>query len=70
MRRVEGSLTIEAALILPLVLSLFLMTARAGIMLYMEYEETSVSILKEKEWDTVKYFYMWNKIGEFMEDED
>ncbi len=60
----------EAALVLPLVLSLFLMTMRAGIVLYMEYEDTSVSILKEKEWDPVKYFYIWNDIGEFMEDEN
>lgn len=70
MRKMEGSLTIEAALILPLVLFLFLTVTKAGIMLYMEYQDTVVSVMEEKEWDTIRNFYIWNKSGDITGDEN
>lgn len=70
MRRVEGSLTVEAALILPLVLFLFVSIICTGIALYEEYGDAVVSVMEEEEWDAVKNFYIWNKIGEITGDEN
>lgn len=70
MRTTEGSLTIEAALIFPLVLALFALTMESGMELYRESRETAALIMEEEEPDTVKTFYKWKILGEWKTDEN
>ena len=66
----DGSLTVEAALILPIVLLLFAFVMQAGISLYSECGDTALSVEKEGGPETIKIFYQWNRTGKGGEDED
>ncbi len=70
MTKVRGSLTIEAAIILPLVLLLFGAAMDGGIQMYTECRDTAVSIAEEKEIDTVKLFYRFKALGDITGNED
>lgn len=70
MRVIKGSLTVEAALILPLLLFLFAMVLDCGIWMYTECCGTAVSIYEEQDLETVKTFYFWQRIGDMTEDGD
>lgn len=59
MKMIDGSLTIEAALILPLVLMLFVLAMNGGIQLYQECQNTAISIREEEEIDIINMFYNW-----------
>ena len=55
----RGSLTIEAALVVPLVLALFT-----------ECRDTALAIGQEQEIEAVKMFYHWQEAGELFQNED
>lgn len=70
MKKVSGSLTIEAALIIPLVLMLFMLAMNEGIQLYQECRDTAVSIREEEEMGVINMFYNWKMLEDIVKDED
>lgn len=66
MRKVKGSLTVEASLIFPLILAVFVLAMSAGFQLYRECLETGKQISQE-EFDTIKWFYRCKEMGELTE---
>ncbi|MBO5068951.1 MAG: pilus assembly protein [Roseburia sp.] len=70
MKKVNGSLTIEAAMILPLVLMLFAMAMNGGIRLYQECRDTAISIREEEEIDVITMFYNWEMLEGVRKDEN
>lgn len=69
MKKINGSLTIEAAIILPLVLMVFVMAMNGGIRLYQECADTANSIREEAEIDVIRMFYGWKLLGEAVQSE-
>lgn len=70
MRVKEGSLTVEAALIFPIVFALFVLTMQTGIKLYGETRETAELIMEEDKTETLKLFYRCSLLGEWITNED
>lgn len=70
MKMKKASLTVEAAIIFPIVLALFLLTMQTGIDLYEESRKTAELMMEEENQDTVKLFYRWNLLGEAIKDGD
>ncbi len=66
----RGSLTIEAALVVPLVLALFAFAMKSGIQMYTECRDTALAIGHEQEIEAVKMFYRWQEAGELFQNED
>ena len=66
----RGSLTIEAALVVPLVLALFAFAMKSGIQMYTECRDTALAIGQEQEIEAVKMFYLWQEAGELFQNED
>lgn len=66
----KGSLTVEAAVILPLLLFLFGIAMQGGIDLYKEVKNTSVLIEQEEKINTVKSFYQWKMLGDMTTNEN
>lgn len=58
MKPVKGSLTVEAALVYPILLLLMLFTLQTGLCMYTECRDTAVSILEEQDLDIIKIFYL------------
>ena len=54
MRMIKGSLTVEASLIFPLILAVFVLAMSTGFQLYREF-------------DTIKWFYRCKEMGELTE---
>ncbi len=63
MRSVKGSLTVEASLIFPLILMVFMLAISTGVGLYEECRETGEQISQE-EFDAVRWFYRCKEMGE------
>lgn len=61
---VPASLTIEAAIIVSMLLILFGAVMKSGIMLYTECRDTAAAICAEPELETVKTFYLWQNVGD------
>ena len=61
----RGSLTIEAALVVPLVLALFAFAMKSGIQMYTECRDTALAIGQEQEIEAVKMFYRWQEAGNY-----
>lgn len=70
MRTEKGSLTVEGAIIFPIVLALFLVTMQTGITLCGECRETAAWMVEEEKQDTIKLFYICKLAGEAIKDED
>lgn len=70
MRRVKGSFTVEAALVLPMILMVFVLAMSGGIRLCKECVDEVVQIRQEKEFDAVQWFYRCKQIGEVIENEN
>lgn len=68
--KVRGSLTVEAAIVVPLVLFVFVLAMQSGISMYTECRDTAAAIREEEELDIVKLFYRWREAGEFLGNED
>jgi hypothetical protein len=62
MLKLRGSLTIEASIIVPMVLAVFAMAMRGGINLYQETRDTAVTIAAKESPDILKRFYEWNML--------
>lgn len=69
-KKFEGSLTVEAAIIFPLVLMLFVSAINGGIGLYQVVSELSVKIESDEKIDTVKIFYRFKMLGELFDNEN
>ncbi len=65
MRKVDGSLTVEASLIIPLLLFLIVIAIRGGVDLYLECRATVECLEQETPLDVVGLFYLWKEAGEF-----
>lgn len=63
----RGSLTIEAALIVPMLLMVFALAMGSGLAMCGECRETAALIMEEPEPDTVKMFYRWKTMGELLQ---
>lgn len=70
MKRVRASMTVEASLILPLVLFLFGLVMQMGIAMYEECRDTAAAIQEESDIEIVEIFYHWKKVGEWIENGD
>lgn len=70
MRHVKGSLTVEAALVYPILLFLMIFTMQTGLWMYTECRDTAVSILEEQDLDIIKKFYLRQNIEGMTEDGD
>lgn len=56
MEHVTGSITVEAALVIPVLLLVFGSIMQKGIDLYTETKEMTVEQMEEDDWDIVKEF--------------
>lgn len=70
MKRMRASITVEAAIIVPLVLFVFGLSMRSGIQLYLEFKDTVFEIMEDETMDAVQRFYQLNMLGDIGEDED
>lgn len=70
MRKRNGSLTVEAAIIFPLVIAVFIIAVNGGISLNQDVRETVAGIEDKEDINTVKMFYRWKVLGELLGDED
>lgn len=70
MKKVRGSLTVEAALIIPLWLGLCILAVDCGVQMYLETLDTVAAIESEEDIDAVSLFYISNGIGDILEDGD
>lgn len=70
MKKVRGSFTVEAALVIPLWLALCILAAASGVQLYLECRDTALEIEAEENMDAVRLFYICNGIGDIIEDGD
>lgn len=68
MKSVKGSLTVEAALVFPVLLFLMIFTMQMGLQMYTECRDTAVSILEEQDLDIIKQFYLRQNIEGITED--
>lgn len=68
MKKVKGSLTVEAALIIPLWLALCILAVDSGVEMYMESLDTVEAVAAEEKFEAVRLFYICNGIGDMIED--
>lgn len=68
MKEIDGSMTIEAAVILSLFLILFSATIRTGIVMYQETKQYAEKIRNESEPDTVNKFYYMTQLDGYLGD--
>lgn len=70
MKKVNAGLTVEASLIFPLILLVFVLAISGGIQMYEECRDEAAAIGAEGDFDTIKWFYKWQGVGEIIENED
>lgn len=70
MRRVKGSLTVEASLILPMMIIMFAIAMNTGIKMYQECIEGAAAIAEEEKFEIVKTFQNWDRLGDIGKNED
>lgn len=70
MKKVRGSLTVEAAMVIPLLLFLIVMAIDSGVQLYLECQDTIMALESEEEQNTIRLFYLYNGIGDMIENGD
>lgn len=68
--KAKGSLTVEAALVYPIVLLLMIFTMQTGLGMYTECRDTAVSILEEQDLDIIKKFYLKQNVEGIIGDGD
>lgn len=69
-KKIQGSFSIEAAIIVPMLVFLFAITINCGIEMYTECRDMAIGIYEEEELDIVALFYRYQKIGDMVEDGD
>ncbi len=62
----RGSLTVEAAIIVPMLLMVFALAMEGALTMYDECRETAALIMEEPKPDTVKLFYRYKAAGELL----
>lgn len=70
MKKVKGSLTVEAAIMIPLLLFLIVTAINGGVELYLECQNMVTELESEEKTDAVRLFYLWNGIGDMIGDGD
>ncbi len=70
MKKVRGSLTVEAAVMIPLVLFLTVTAVRGGVELYQECRATVQELEAEQEIRIVRLLYLYEGIGDLTENGD
>lgn len=66
MKKVSGSFTVEASIIIPILLMLLVVTIDLGVQMY-EESECLLGQIETEELDAVKLFYLQNEIGDWIE---
>jgi hypothetical protein len=69
MLRMRGSLTVEAAIILPVVLAVFTVAIKSGIDLYEETRDRAVAVTETGSPDILKRFYQWKMLEGLVDEE-
>lgn len=69
-KKIQGSFSIEAAIIVPMLVFLFAITINCGMEMYTECRDMAIEIQKEEELEIVTLFYRYQKIGDMVEDGD
>lgn len=69
MKKVSGSFTVEAAIIIPMIFMLIVVTIDVGVQLYME-SKSLLQQIESEELDIVKLFHLQNEIGDLIENGD
>lgn len=70
MKKLNASLTIEAALVVPMVIFLFAITMQTGLRLYTESKDLALAIAQEEDFDAVEMFYRLEVLGEIIGNEN
>lgn len=70
MKKVKGSLTVEAAIVIPLLLFLVVAAIDGGVEMYLECRNTVAALEEEEKTDTVRLLYLCNGIGDMIGDGD
>ncbi len=70
MKKINGSLTVEAALMIPLLLFLIVIAIESGVEMYLECQHTVTALEAEEKPHTVRLFYLCNGIGDMIDDGD
>lgn len=70
LEKLNASLTIEAALVVPMVIFLFAMTMQAGLTLYTESKDLALAVAQEEDFDAVEMFYRLEVLGEIIGNEN
>lgn len=68
MKKVKGSLTVEAAVIIPLLLFLIVAAIDGGVELYLECRNMATKLESEEKTDVVQLLYLCDGIGDMIED--
>lgn len=69
MKKVSGSFTVEAAIIIPILLILMVVTIDLGVQMYVE-SENLLRQIESEELNIVKLFYLQSEIGDLIQDGD
>lgn len=69
MKKVSGSFTVEAAIIIPILLMLMVVAIDFGIQMYVE-SESFLRQIESEELNIVKLFHLQSEIGDLIEDGD
>ena len=70
MRKVRGSLTVEAAIVIPRLLFLVVMARDGGVEMYLECRNTVMALEAEEKIDAVRLFYFCEGVGDIIGEGD
>lgn len=70
MKKMNGSMTVEAAIMIPMLLFLVASAIDGGVEMYLESQNSVLSLEKEEKIDVVELFYLCNVIGDRIGNED
>ena len=68
MKKVNGSLTVEAALILPMMFLVIGLAMDGGLQLYRECCKTVAAVSEEEDFEVVQLFYHWKAVEDLVKD--
>lgn len=70
MKKLEGSFTIESAVVMPVLIFMLVSIMQLGLRLYTEETATAIQIMEKKEWNAAEEFYRWEMIGDIIKNEN
>lgn len=68
--KLEASFTVEAALVMPVLIFMLFAIMQLGLELYTEEKTAALAILEETEWNAAEEFCQWEMIGDIIENEN